>query len=83
MVPAIGAGEAARFGRADDFAELLVQGRAELEFGGEGGGKLALEVVANRRQVRHEPRTVRAPAGAFKGARTPTIQGVAIASLNS
>jgi hypothetical protein len=39
-----------------------------------------LEVVENRRQVRHEYQTTRAPEGSIKGAKIQTILGFARAS---
>ena len=39
-----------------------------------------VEVVENRRQVRHEYQTIRAPEGSIKGAKNQTILGFARAS---
>jgi hypothetical protein len=49
--PFITAGKAAELGERDDFTELLIQGRKLTQFLGEGGKKLALQAVEDRRQV--------------------------------
>ena len=56
--PRIGIGEASQLGQRDDFAELLVERgeRPELLF--ERGEKLALEVVEDRRQIKHVGETL-------------------------
>ena len=65
--PFVTAGAAAPGGEGDDLAALLVQG-------GEGGEKLALEVVENRGEVRHEYQTIRTLGGAIESVKDPPIR---------
>jgi len=59
--PFVTAGQAARFGERNDFAELLVQGAQRAEFRRERGKKPALKAVKNGRLFSHVFQTHRTP----------------------
>ncbi len=68
--PLVRPGEAAQIGEQNHFAELLIQGAQRAEFGRECGEELPLQVVKDRRQVRHERQT---PQSAFRLNKTGNI----------